>query len=104
MTIEEMVEQEMRKLYERIDATDIKRRDVVVNINVTVGYDGNMTVGYGIRKGYGDDGTRGSSLEATFVEFLRRQGWDERNKPMALIGSSKTVEHEPVKADDDVPI
>lgn len=71
---------------------DLRKRLAAANIggsftlNISIDgriQDGEVRCEYRLCKNYGTD-TKGHSLDPVITEFLRRQGWEETNAPLAL--------------------
>lgn len=60
---------------------------LVINISGRI-QDGEVKCEYKLCKNYGVD-TKGHSLEPVIKEFMRREGWEETNAPLALPAPSE---------------
>lgn len=93
---------------------DTKVRSINISIDRGYGVGDPWLVKYQISEGYSGDKAEGADFHAVVVEFLRRKGWTEANKPMVLIKAQKEEEQEHgtfvvsigetrKRSDDDVP-
>lgn len=58
-------------------------------------HDGELKIKYSLGSNYGTGGlVTGGRLEPVITEYLRRFGWDSRNKPLELSYSGETTESE----------
>lgn len=59
-----------------------------------------VKIEYRLGKGKYDTMVEGNDLERCIIEMLRRNGWNETNKPLALPGP-KAINREPTFAEED---
>lgn len=94
-TFEEMVREKIVEQFDRAaNAEGINHKELRLHVWASMDYDGNLSISYDASVGKYSSESKASSdsLAKSVSECMRRAGWDEANKPMALIGSAKTID------------
>lgn len=91
VTIKEMARY-LREELQQIE--EINQLDFEISIDGRV-HDGDLSIKFKLGSSYGTGGmVEGGDLEAVLVEYMRRFGWDKRNKPLELSFSPATTDEE----------
>ena len=105
-TFEDIVTRELSAQAERLVFCGAKEFTISVEIAKST-YSDTILTSFSCRGGYGNS-VKGNNLHDTVTEYVRRQGWNEANKPMTLIGVKKAENSDDatlkaVPVDDEIP-
>lgn len=86
---------------------DISKLDFTIDISGRV-HDGELSIKFELGSAYSTGGqVSGGRIEAVLAEYMRRFGWDKRNKPLELSFAPAEVPHpdQPVgaRSDEEIP-
>lgn len=92
---------ELRDSLQQVD--EISRLDFNIDISGRV-HDGELKIEFSLGSTYNTGGkVDGGSIEAVVKEYLRRFGWDQRNKPLELSFSHPPQVDNPQLPTEEIP-